>query len=458
MRQAGRTTFLLAAAALLCTGCTTHLARLEPVRAAWFRGDLAATDRLIAEGIEKHPADADVLELDAAMVALADGRPEEARRMLVEVRDRFDWLEQESPAEDAWSMLTDDQRRAYGGADHEKVLVRALAAIADLAAGGVDAEAFSYQAAERQEEIVRAAVEEDGTNPKASYRRIALAPYLRGVLREETHRDYDDASRHFATVVSWQPDFAPARDDVDRAAGGVHSRRGHGVVHVIALVGHGPCKVPVEEIPSSTALLVADQILSASLAQSLPPTVAPIRVPRVVAAPGRVRALAVGRVAAGGGWETAGRTSTITDVSRMAVEQEEAIHDRTVARAVARRALKKGAVFGVKEGIGVDRFGPAALLFDVAGVAWEAAENADTRCWGLLPDSIQVLRLELPVGRHALALRAVDEAGQPVGAAGLRHVTVEDGRNAYVVVTALDAGILGRADEPADKTFPGATP
>ena len=442
MRHAGWWTLLLASVALPATGCATHLTRLEPVRAAWFRGDLAETDRLLGESIGKHPGDADVLELDAAMVALADGRPDEARRKLVAVRDRFDHLEQESPAEDAWALLSDDQRRSYAGEDHEKVLVRAIAAVADLAAGGGDAEAFAYQAAECQEGIVRDAAAEDGSNPKASYRQIALAPYLRGILREETHRDYDDAARHFATVASWEPDFAQARHDVVRAAGGVHSPRGHGVVHVIAMVGHGPCKVPVEEIPSSAALLVADQILSATLSQSLPPTVAPIKVPRVVAAPGRARGVAVGLVR-GNTLDWTARTATITDVSRMAVEQDDATHDRTVARAVARRALKKGAVYGVKEGIGLDRFGPAALLFDVAGVAWEAAENADTRCWGLLPDSIQVARLELPAGEHTLATAAVDEAGATVGVRSARRVTVEDGRNTYVVLTAVDAGIIG---------------
>ena len=38
------------------------------------------------------------------------------------------------------------------------------------------------------------------------------------------------------------------------------------------------------------------------------------------------------------------------------------------------------------------------LALDVAGVVWEATESADTRCWGLLPDKIQVMRLELPAG------------------------------------------------------------
>jgi len=442
MRSPGLFVIVVTSLALLA-GCATHITRLEPVRAAFHRGDLDEAERLIAADLAKHPGDADVLTLDRAIVALADGRPVEAEDLLEQVRDRFDHLEQESPAEDAWSMLSDDQQQAYAGEDHEKVLLRAMLAITNLTTDGGDAEAFSYQAAERQEEIVRAAVEEDGTNPKASYRQIALAPYLRGVLREETHRDYDDAARHFATVVSWQPEFTAGQADVVRASGGVHSRPGHGVVHLFALVGHGPCKVVVEEMPSSTALLVADRVLSGVLAQSLPPTVAPIKVPRVVAAPGRSRSVSVGLATAGGGWTTAGRTATITDISRMAVEQEAAIHDRTVARAVARRALKKGTVFGVKEGLGVDRFGPAALLFDVAGVAWEAAENADTRCWGLLPDSIQVVRIELPAGTHMLALRAVDEAGHPVGPAVPRSVTVADGRNTYVVAHAPDAGIIG---------------
>ena len=103
----------------------------------------------------------------------------------------------------------------------------------------------------------------------------------------------------------------------------------------------------------------------------------------------------------------------------------------------ARQALSEHRRFGV------DRFGPAALAFDVAGVAWEAAENADTRCWGLLPDSIQVVRMELPAGQHTLALQAVDRQGMPVGKAMRESVTVADGRNTYVVAQAPDAGIIG---------------
>jgi hypothetical protein len=131
-------------------------------------------------------------------------------------------------------------------------------------------------------------------------------------------------------------------------------------------------------------------------------------------------------------------------VSEMAIRQHEALLPQTIGRAVARRALKKGAIVGAKQGLGLERSGLPAVALDVAGVAWEATENADTRCWGLLPNTIQVMRLELPVGQHTLALRPVDRNGRPMGTVIPQTVTVLDGRNTYVLAQATDAGIIGR--------------
>jgi hypothetical protein len=429
----------IVAAALVASGCVAHASRLHPVRTAFHRGNLAEAERLIGDHLERHPRERDVLRLDLAMVALADNRPAEAERLLRTVRNNFDHLEQDSPAESIWVMATDDDQKSYAGEDYEKVLVRAMLALSNLVQDGDDAEAYSLQVAAKQRAIVAAATDAKGVNPKAAYQQVALGPYLRGILREETHRHYDDAARSFTEVVRWQPDFRPGPTHVARATGGHHSSRGHGVVHVFALVGHGPFKTEVVEMPSSTSLLVAGEIMSATMSQTLPPTIAPIKVPRIIAIPGIIGGLEVGV----GDW-VAGRTETITNVSQMAIRQHEALLPQTVGRAVARRSLKKGAIFGAKQGLGLERSGLPAVALDVAGVAWEATENADTRCWGLLPDTIQVLRLELPVGQHTLALQPVDRNGQPTGTAIPQTVTVLDGRNTYVVAQATDAGIIGR--------------
>jgi len=429
----------IVAAALLASGCLAHASRLHSVRSAFHRGNLAEAESLIGDHLENHPRERDVLRLDLAMVALADNRPAEAERLLRTVRNNFDHLEQDSPAETVWVMATDDDRKSYAGEDYEKVLVRAMLALSNLVQDGDDAEAYSLQVAAKQRAIVTAATNEQGVNPKAAYQQVALGPYLRGILREETHRHYDDAARSFADVVQWQPDFRSGPTHVARATGGHHSSRGHGVVHVFALVGHGPYKVEVAEMPSSTSLLVAGEIMTATMSHSLPPTIAPIKVPRIIALPGTIGGVQVGV----GDW-VAGRTETITNVSQMAIRQHEALLPQTVGRAVARRALKKGAIVGAKQGLGLERSGLPAVALDVAGVAWEATENADTRCWGLLPDTIQVMRLELPVGQHTLALRPVDRNGLPMGTVIPQTVTVLDGRNTYVLAQATDAGIIGR--------------
>ena len=430
---------LLLASTLLATGCVAHASRLHAVRTAFHGGNLAEADTLIGSHIDDYPRESDVLRLDRAMVALADNRPADAEKLLRTVRDNFDHLEQESPAESVWVMASDDDQKAYAGEDYEKVLVRAMLALSNLVQDGDDAEAYSLQVSDKQRQIVAAATDEKGRNPKAAYQQVALAPYLRGILREETHRHYDDAARSFSQVLQWKPDFRPGPSHVARTTHGRHSERGHGVVHVFALVGHGPFKAEVVEMPSTASVMVAGEIMSAGLSQTLPPTIAPIKVPRVIALPGSVGGMQVGV----GDW-AAGRTETITNVSQMAISQHEAVLPQTVGRAVARRSLKKAAIFGAKQGLGLQNSGLPSLAFDVAGVAWEATENADTRCWGLLPDTIQVLRLELPAGQHTLSLRPIDRSGRPLGGAVPQTVTVLDGRNTYVLAQATDAGIVGK--------------
>ena len=80
---------------------------------------------------------------------------------------------------------------------------------------------------------------------------------------------------------------------------------------------------------------------------------------------------------------------------------------------------------------------------DVAGVVWEATESADTRCWGLLPDQIQVLRLELPAGEHRIGLRPV--GGLAAWTRSTRpSVRIADGRNTYLLATFADGRLIGK--------------
>src|SRR5262249_20170550 len=192
--------------------------------------------------------------------------------------------------------------------------------LANLMGDGQDAGAYALQVAAKQQEIIQAGGAEDGANPKQNYPRVGVGAYIHAALREKTQTNYDDAARSMQQVCDWAPEFEPGKQELDRVQHGRHSERGNGVVYVFALVGRGPYKEERMEIPTTAALLIADRILSAAGKQTLPPTVAPIKVPCVVTPANEVQSV---RVVVDG--RACGQTETLTDVGRMAVQQSEAM-------------------------------------------------------------------------------------------------------------------------------------
>lgn len=412
--------------AFFLIACSTHAQRLAVPRQTFYANDLAQAQTQLSKLATKRGGDAHVVELDLAMVDLLQGNLAEAQRRLRLVRDQFDHLEQKSLTEAAMSLMTDDRRRAYSGEDYEKLLIRVFLSLASLMQDGVDAQSYALQTLSKQEQLRLAAQEKWGEKIPESYCVPAIAPYLRGVMSEASLSNYDDAWRGYSDAAALMPEASFLQADIERAAHGVHSRPGHGVVMVIALVGRGPYKVEVEERATQEALLIADRIVSAIGQYSVPPTLAPIKVPKIVS-PAKPFDLV--------GVEVDGKpistTLPITDVHQLASETYAAKLPEVMARTVARRIVKKGAVYAAKEQMNVNS-SITSLAMDAAGVVWEATEAADTRCWGLLPREIQVLRLELPAGVHQLNLEPVT-SGRPVGSGSACSVPVVDGRNTYVL-------------------------
>lgn len=429
---------------LFAAGCATHADRLGPIRAEYHLGHVDAAGHLIDEQLPKHKRDADVLKLDKAMIELTSGRPHEAEKLLREVRDRFDHLEQTDVGEQALSFLSDDTAVSYSGEDYEKVLIRAMLAISNLMTDGGDAAAYALQVTDKQQEITAKIMEKDPENAELplAYKQVALGPYVRAMLAEESPLTLDDAARARAQVVNFAPDFRDADADLKRAQYEHPMKPGHGVLYVFALVGRGPIKEEVAEVPTQAAMLIADRIISNNLPRGLPPTLAPVKMPKVF-----VPHNSFGGVLVSIDGKAAGVTDTLVDVGEMATRQQEALYPQVMARLIARRVLKKGAIYGVKEMVDANPHSPASLALNVVGVAWEATENADTRCWGLLPEKIQVLRIELPAGEHELTLEPT-RGKTPVGAANIarpaHRVRVVEGRNAYVLGNFPGPNLVGK--------------
>lgn len=418
-------------------GCTTAAKRIDRARGAYFSGDLETARLEFAEVANSHSPLAKPAKLDLAMVELARGDVKAAMENLRQSRDAFDEGLKLSLVGDAASMVTDDRTRPFKPAGYEEVMIRSMLSLCSLATGDGDAESYAMQAQVRQTELARAA-EERGIGPaKQIYQPLALAPYMRGVLREATLHDYDDALRSYQLVSHLQPQFAPAAVDIERCGGGIHSAPNHGVLYVFACVGRGPVLESVEAPTTTAALQIATQVYSiAENQRTMLPNLANVEVPAVRVPFSNAQAISVD---SSGVW--LGATQSLVDIGQMAKEQNEAEMPWTIARAMVRRVTKEVAVSQATKAVGMDGL-PGEVIRFATVTAWSASEQADTRCWSLLAREIQVLRAELPVGNHRIGFAVVDAQGRPVGGRSTCDVQIENATNRYITIIAPDQAAL----------------
>ena len=423
--------------AVVLAGCQTAGRRVDLGRAAYFAGDLETARIEFAKVAASKSPMAKPAKLDLAMVQMARGDMRAAKDLLRQSRDEFDETIKLSLVGDAASFITDDRSRAFKPAGYEDVMVRSLLSMCSLACGDGDAESYAAQAQMRQSELARQAEERGIASTKPIYQPLALAPYMRGVLREATHHDYDDALRSYQLVSHLQPTFAPAAVDIERCGGGVHSPPEHGVLYVFACIGRGPTLESVEAPTTTAALQIATQIYSLAENQRMMlPNLAAVEVPSVHVPYSPAASVSVD---SSGVW--LGATQPLVDVGQMAINQNEAEMPWTVARALVRRVTKEVTVSQATKAVGIDGL-PGELVRFATVNAWSATEKADTRCWSLLAREIHVLRAELPVGMHRIGFTVVDGRGQRLGMPTVREVEITNATNSYVTIIAPDRTVL----------------
>lgn len=461
-------------------GCASHSGKIQALHSSFYQGDIKAASEQTAKLLEKKRRDAILLQLDQSILNLADGQPELAEKTLREIRDRFATPDALSGVGNITTWIADDRTRRYQPDDYERLFVMVFLTLSNLLQDGDDAFAYSHQLTNLQatiesgiqERLKRFAAtnETAGTparlptgatpnrlsssnrNPVATaslskpvveFKQIALAPLVSGILAEQTHRDYYTAERFYQRALAFNPQLKTAADALQRVRTGHHSQSGNGVLHVFVAVGKGPYKVEQEEIPTSQALLIADRILSELGDHTLPPTLAPIKTSRIVVPHNRIKAVRVLVDQA-----DQGTTEPVTDLGLIAKQQSEAKHPMEVARAIVRRVVKKSAIYAGKDALDTVNNSVADMIFNLGGILWEASESADTRCWGLLPETVQILRIELPAGRHRVQLVPVGEASSTFNES---TIEIRDGQNTYLFANFPSGNRVGKIISSSDR-------
>jgi tetratricopeptide (TPR) repeat protein len=425
--------FAAIATVIACSGCASFGRGIERGRMAYHIGDFATAQAELRKVAQSRSPAAAAAKLDLAMTEIVTGNSAQAIKSLRELRDEFDEKSVTAPVGEIASIVADDNVRSYRPAGYEKVMIRSMLSLCSLAVEDGDAESYALQAQMMQADLARQAEERGLATATEVYQPLALAPYLRGVLRESTMHDYDDAIRAYQLVSHLEPRFSPAQSDIQRCMSGIHSPPGHGVLYVIALVGRGPVLEPVEAETTTAALQIASQIQSIASDDKLRlPNFVSVKVPKVVVPYSPASALSLD---SSGVW--LGATQPLVDIGSMAIRQCEAEMPWTIARAIVRRVTKEVTVSQATKAVGLNGVGRDLVNFATVNT-WSLTEHADTRCWGLLPREVQVLRAELPKGTHRIGLSVVGPVGDKLGVTKFADVEIHDGRNTYMTVMASD--------------------
>ncbi|MCP4783831.1 MAG: hypothetical protein GY903_24640 [Fuerstiella sp.] len=440
---------------LVCCGCGTatrhQLAAVARVDSGTPEDALAEFDKAAAA----RGADRDVIAIDRALAVLMTRQPTVAEASFRETRKRLDFLRQKDLREQTTAMISDDKAVAWSGREFEQRMVDNLLILSSLLGNQQDAFAYAGQtteklAADRQElavsktepdVIVVGHSEEDETLPAPSrFSANALSAYLNAAIRSENPMDADLTQRAIRQVGYWS---SSEGDDVDSqptpivtASFGTNSQQGNGVVHIITFTGRITDWLPERAAPTSAALLIADQILSAVGDHTLPPTVAPVQIAKPATRVSTHPLTTV--VRRGQDRQSSIRSRVLVDLNKAAWDSYDADRNNQIARAVSRRIVKKGAVYAAKNQMSVAGGSGTDLLLNLGGIAWEALEKPDTRHVHLLPERIEVVQVELPAGDHTLEVSSVAEGGQsiepPPGTEWQQvPVRVDDGRNTFVL-------------------------
>ncbi|MFN5625727.1 MAG: hypothetical protein ACK5DM_17390 [Planctomyces sp.] len=468
-------TVLLLVACCLASGCRSSQKQHHTGLQAWRSGDLQNSAKRLQKASGPLNTEKELLLLDQSIIALASGEPQVAESHLRSARDRIDYLKQKNAVEQTASVLSDSRAIAWSGREFEHHMLVNVAMLSSLVNDGQDAWAWSLQAMQtskdRRDALVAAATKSSGKTatsatsdsttavtpasfensppPKITAETLdqplALAAYLTAIVHSEKPTETAETERALQDVRLWNPQFSTA------SAGkltplGIQCRKTHGTLHVIVLAGVAPEWVSESCEPTSAALLIADQILSAQSKHSLPPTLFSVKIARPQSTDPARADLTPGAAIVGTGIGTERRQlgfSTIVDLREVAQASYLAGRDKAIADAVVRRVVKKGTVVAAKAMSNQSLDWKADLAMSVVGVAWEALEKADTRSWSTLPAAVRIAAEELPSGEYNLDLwtRPLSER-YPVHAQPVK-VRIEDGRNTCVLLTMPSDRITG---------------
>jgi uncharacterized protein len=400
-------------AALLFVGCASYQAKVQDARNDMTNGNAAKAVDILKPLAEKQGDDQLVYLLDYATALQLAGRYQDSANQFGIAEKMADIKDYKSLSRMASSLVLSEGMLQYKGDDYEKVLINGVNAINYLELGQLDDALVEVRKLNNM--LYKFKYE-----AKRPYEQNPYAFYLSAIIWEADHK-WDDAYIAYKAAYEVNPNYAPLRQDLIRAA--IRADREDdladwkkkfsevkidpewndktmGEIILVYQQGWGPRKQPRPGSPKFPHLV---------------PTYANTRWAKLIVENENGQSA---------------QTKQVFSVQDVAIKTLDDDFARLVASRVAGTVTKAIIADQVAQ--------HNQLLGYVTFLALNATDQADLRQWSTLPASFQVARLPIKAGRYKVTVHGVGVSGNESNEhMQEREVVVPPGGKAFVTWRSL---------------------
>lgn len=371
----------------MLTGCATYQGQVSQARQSLESGQPLIAIDLLKPLAEKEGKDRLVYLLDLGTTYQVAEQWAESNRTFLAADRLSEQVDYHSVTAVSGSLLLSEEMVQYKGDTFEKFFINAYLAMNFLALGDFDS--ALVEARRINQKYLKFRAEE-----AKSFQQNTFGLWLSGVAWEATG-SYDDAFIAYKNAWDLNPDNAVISRDLLRAAklarrqqeyqklraripnyidDSMKRDRNSGEVIILVQQGWGPRKEPD---PGSPRFPILRSVYSQTQ---------------------KVEARVQDRVMA------SELVYQVDEAARRTLQED---YDILVAKRLGGYVAKEVVADQIRQ--------KDELLGFIAQVAMHASDRADLRQWSFLPETIQVIRLQLPIGEHSIELRGLDGYNSATG-------------------------------------------
>lgn len=366
--------------------CSTYQARLSKGRSLLTQGQPAAAAAHLKPFSKEASDDQLVYLLDYAVAEQAAGNFKASTNSLLRAEKIAEINDYHSISKITGSMLLNEGMIQYKGENYEKLLINLMLALNFLSEDNLE----SALVETRKLNLMLDKMIREG---KKKYEYHPFAHYLAGMIWEES-RSFDDAFIDYKKAYDMAPNFFTLQKDLLRAA--YLAKRWQSFEKIKKQTG-------VKFDPKVDLLKKNEGEVVLIFAQGWAPRKRPdprdYRMPWLFPVRSQVKSasLSVANI------NKEYRTRPVYHVQNIAMKTFSSDYAALLAKRIAARIAKREAAKALEKR--EDGLGSLALL------AMTVADQADLRQWSTLPETIQMVRMKLPVGENVIKINTYDNSG-----------------------------------------------